>query len=332
MVRGDGQKGPAMNRQDLYTTVTNKIIAQLEAGVLPWSKPWSAGNAGANARPLRWNGQPYRGVNVLLLWLAAEGAGYTNPTWLTFKQALELGGHVRKGEKGTQIVFASKMVKEEERDGQTVERAISFLKSYTVFNVEQCDGLPERFQLPAPVATPESTMQRLQAAEAFFRNTGARISEVAGDRAFYRPSTDEIVVPAFVSFRDPQSYYSTLAHECTHWTLTAERCNRKFDGSKRFGGEAYAMEELVAELGAAFLCADLGIANEPREDHASYLASWLKALKADNRAIFTAATFATSACDYLHGLQPGAGVPVEAEGEEEAPAPAAPAQLGLQLA
>lgn len=325
-----------MNRTDLYTTVTDKIIAQLEAGVRPWSKPWAAGNAAAVARPLRWNGQPYRGVNVLLLWIAAEGAGYRNPTWLTFKQALELGGHVRKGERGTQIVFASKMVKEEERNGQTVERAISFLKSYTVFNVEQCDGLPDRFQLPAEApVTPETTMQRLQAAEAFFKATGASISEVAGDRAFYRPSTDQIVVPAFVSFRDPQSYYATLAHECTHWTGAEHRLARKFDGSKRFGGEAYAMEELVAELGAAFLCADLGLAMEPREDHAAYLESWLKALKADNRAIFTAATFATTACDYLHGLQPGAGRPAEAEEGEEAPAPAPaaqPAQLGLQLA
>lgn len=311
-----------MNRQDLYQTVTDKVIAQLEAGARPWSKPWAAGHAaGRVSRPLRWNGVPYQGVNILLLWSEAQARGYSNPSWLTFKQALELGGHVRKGEKGSPIVFASKIVKEEERNGEQVQRAISFLKGYTVFNVEQCDGLPERYFVKAPEVI--NPMQRLHEAEAFFAATGAQISERAEGMAYFRPSTDEIVMPPFVSFRDPESYYATLAHEACHWTKMPERLDRKFDGSKRFGGEAYAMEELVAEMGSAFLCADLGLALEPREDHASYLASWLRALKADNRAIFTAATHAQKAADFLHGLQPK---PAEAELEGE------PAEAELEAA
>lgn len=291
-------------RHDLYDTVTASIIAALEAGTRPWAPLWSAGER--LMRPLRANGQPYKGVNVLLLWSAASAKGYTSASWFTFKQALELGGNVRKGEKSTPIVFVGAMERERVnvQTGQAEAVAVPFLKSYNVFNADQCDGLPDRFR-PAPAEVVIDEMARLQAAETFFANVGASVTEGGAD-AYYRPGTDTIHLPPFVTFKAPASFYSVQAHETVHWTGHKSRLDRTFDGSKRFGGEAYAMEELVAELGAAFLCADLGLVNETRDDHASYLASWLKALKADNRAIFTAAAAAQRACDFLHALQPEA--------------------------
>ena len=289
--------------RDVYSRITNKIIADLEQAVRPWMKPWSAGHtAGRITRPLRHNGVPYNGINVVMLWSAATEKGYACPLWLTFKQALELGGAVRKGETGELVVYANRITRTETDDkGEELEREIPFLKGYTVFNAEQCDGLPERFSAPAepPALSP---LERLDQADRFFANTGADIRQ-GGVRAYYAEGADYIQMPPFETFRDAESHAATLAHEITHWTKHASRLARDF-GRKRFGDEGYATEELVAELGSAFLAADLGITPEVREDHAAYIASWLQALRDDKRLIFSAAAHAQRAVDFLQGKQP----------------------------
>jgi antirestriction protein ArdC len=290
-------------KADVYTRITNTIVAELEKGQRPWFKPWSAGHAaGRITRPLRANGIPYRGVNVLSLWLEAESKGYAAPIWMTYRQATEYGGQVRKGERGSLVVYASTTTRTstDEGSGEELERSIPFLKGYTVFNVEQIDGLPAHYHATAaPVLDP---VQRIAQAEAFFAATGADLRH-GGDRAYYNVSQDFIQMPPFVAFRDAESYYATLAHEATHWTGHATRLQRSF-GRKRWGDEGYAMEELVAELGSAFLASDIGIAPDVRPDHAAYIASWLKVLKEDKRAIFTAASHAQRAADLLNGFQP----------------------------
>ena len=287
-------------RRDVYTRVTERIIADLEKGVRTWMKPWSGGNAeGRITLPLRHCGTPYRGINILLLWSEAIEKGYTSSKWMTYRQADELGGHVRKGEHGSLVVFANKITKAETDDnGQDVEREIPYMKGYTVFNVEQIDGLPEDYY-DVPSAEVKK-MQLLEEAEAFFKGTAA-IFQHGGNRAYYAPALDTIRLPMPEAFRDPESYAATKAHELTHWTAHETRLARTL--GKRFGDEAYAAEELVAELGAAFLCSTLGITPEQREDHAAYVGHWLKVLKQDKRAIFTAASHAQKACDYLHSLQ-----------------------------
>jgi len=279
-------------KTDVYQTVTDAIVRQLEAGVRPWSKPWTSTGSGLPVMPLRSCGTPYRGINVLLLWGAAEDRGYQAQRWMTFKQAQSAGGCVRKGEKGTAICYASKFTVEGE-DGAD-DRDVSFMRTYTVFNIEQIDGLSPDLTGVAPVVT--GGPDRIEAAEAWAKATGARIQH-GGDRAFFSPSHDLVQMPPLASFRDADGYYGTLAHELTHWSGGASRLDRTF--GKRFGDNAYAAEELVAELGAAFAMARLGLASEPREDHASYLSSWLNVLKADKRAIFTAASKAQQAIDYL---------------------------------
>ncbi len=290
-------------RQDIYARITAKIVTALENGVRPWVRPWSAEHAaGRITRPLRHNGEPYTGINILSLWASATEQGFAAPIWMTYRQATELGAHIRKGEKGSPVVYANSITRNEtDADtGAEVAREIHFLKGYTVFNVEQCEGLPAQYHA---LASPRLEVPaRIARAESFFSATGASLAH-GGNRAFYRPSTDSIVLPPFETFRDPESYYATLAHETTHWTAHESRLARDF-GSRRFGSEGYAIEELVAELGAAFLCADLDLTLEPREDHAAYLANWLEVLKADNRAIFTAASHAQRAADFLNNLQP----------------------------
>jgi len=299
-------------KQDIYKQVTDKIIADLEQGELTWFKPWSAGNTdGRITKPLRHNGVAYSGINVLMLWGAALEAGFCSPYWMTFKQAKELGAFVRKGERGNLVVYANTITRTEEQiDGTEEERSIPFMKGYTVFNVEQIDGLSKHYySKPEPVIDPA---QRIEHAESFFAATGADIRH-GGNRAFYSGGSDHVQMPVFESFRSPESYYATLAHELTHWTKAPTRLDREF-GRKRWGDEGYAREELVAELGAAFLCADLTLTPEPGTDHAAYIQSWLKALKEDKRAIFSAAAHAQRAADYLHGLQ------AEAKGNERAAA------------
>jgi antirestriction protein ArdC len=289
-------------KQDIYERITGKIVADLEQGVRPWMKPWNPEHAaGRITRPLRGNGIPYNGINVIMLWSAAMAAGYSAPIWMTFKQAKDLGGHVRKGEKGELVVYADRFRKTEidEASGLEVERDIPFMKGYTVFNVEQLDGLPEHFYAPAaPLLDP---VQRIDQAETFFAATGATINH-GGNQACYSVTLDRIQMPPFETFRDAESYYATLAHEVTHWTRHPDRLDRDF-GRKRWGDEGYAMEELVAELGAAFVSCDLDLSPEPREDHAAYIGSWLQVLKHDKRAIFTAAAHAQKAADFLHTMQ-----------------------------
>ena len=289
-------------KADVYTRVTDKIVAALEAGVRPWMQPWSVEHAaGRISRPLRANGKPYQGVNVLLLWGEAMDKGYVAPFWMTFKQSLELGGRVRKGEHGSLVVYADSFQRTEtdEQTGEDVERSIPFMKGYTVFNVEQIEDLPERYY--AKPADPLPVSERLEDSDRFFRNTRAEI-RYGGNRAYYSINGDYIQMPPFEAFRDAKSFAATLAHEACHWTRAASRLNRDL-GRKHWGDEGYAREELVAELGSAFLCADLGLAPEILEDHAAYLKSWLTILKDEKRFIFTAASHAQRAVEYLHVLQ-----------------------------
>lgn len=288
-------------RPDLYARVTNAIVADLEAGVRPWTKPWSAEHlAGRISRPLRHNREPYSGINVILLWTEAVARGFSAPIWMTFRQALALGGHVRKGEHGATVVYANRITRTEaDQNGQDVERQIPFLKSYTVFNVDQVEGLPGHFHTLAE--PPLEPAQRVAHADAFFAAIGADIRH-GGDSAYYAIHPDYVQVPPFECFADPESYYATLAHECTHWTRHPTRLDRDF-GRSRWGDEGYAREELVAELGAAFLCADLGLELTPRDDHAAYIDHWLKVLRDDKRFIFTAAAHAQRAADFLHHRQ-----------------------------
>ncbi len=289
------------SRPDLYSRITNSIIADLQADVRPWTRPWSAGHlAGRITRPLRSTGAPYSGVNVILLWMEAVSKGYVAPIWITFRQALALDGHVRKGEHGATVVYANRIVRTETGDdGQDVERSIPFLKAYTVFNVDQVEDLPGHFYATAGPTL--DSIQRIAHADAFFAAIRADIRH-GGAQAYYAVEPDHVQVPPFECFEDPEAYYATLAHECIHWTRHPTRLDRDF-GRQSWGDDGYAREELVAELGAAFLCADLGLELEPRSGHARYIASWLKLLKDDRRFIFTAAAHAQRAADYLHGLQ-----------------------------
>jgi antirestriction protein ArdC len=289
-------------RTDVYQRVTDSIVLQLEQGVTPWTKPWNAEHAaGRITRPLRGNLVPYQGINVLMLWMEAVEKGYAAPIWMTFKQALELGAHVRKGEKGSLVVYASSITRTEtdQATGEEAERDIPFMKGYTVFNVEQIESLPASYYAPAQARL--DPVQRIAQADAFFASIGADISH-GGNMAGYSITSDQVRMPPFEAFRDAESYYASLAHELTHWTRHPARLDRDF-GRKRFGDEGYAMEELVAELGAAFLSSDLDLTPDVRPDHASYIEGWLKVLKADKRAIFTAASHAQRGADYLHGQQ-----------------------------
>ncbi|MBN9320502.1 MAG: DUF1738 domain-containing protein [Caulobacterales bacterium] len=300
------QRGHESPRPDLYTRVTQSIVAELEAGVRPWTKPWSAEHlAGRISRPLRSTGEAYSGINILLLWAEATARGYTAPIWITFRQALALGGHVRKGEHGATVVYANRLTRtEQDEGGEDIERQIPFLKAYTVFNVEQVEDLPAQFYATAEPRL--DAAQKIGQAEAFFAGLGSSVSH-GGDRAYYAEGADRVQMPPFESFIDPESYYATLGHEHVHWTKHKSRLDRDF-GRSRWGDEGYAREELVAELGAAFLCADLGLELEPRRDHADYIASWLKVLKDDRRFIFTAAAYAQKACQFLQATtNPGGG-------------------------
>lgn len=293
----------AAPRPDLHSRVTDAILADLERGVRPWTRPWSTGHpAGPVSRPLRATGEPYRGINVVILWAEAAARGYAAPIWMTFRQALALGGCVRKGEHGATVVYASALRRPEtDEDSEDAERPVRVLKAYTVFNVEQVEGLPPAFC--APEAARLDAAARIGAAEVFFARLRADIRH-GGDLACYAAGADQVRLPAFEAFEDAESYYATLAHECVHWTGHPARLGRDF--GRRFGDADYAREELVAELGAAFLCADLGLELRPREDHAAYIGVWLATLAEDKRLIFAAAAHAQRAIDFLQGLQSGA--------------------------
>lgn len=282
-------------RASLYDEVTAKIISQLEAGTFPWVQPWSAAAACPGLPRNAVSGRPYSGINVLILWGAVIEGGYPNQDWLTFRQALAAGGCVRKGERGQTIFYADKFVpKDEHEQGQVVgdePRAIPFLKRFTVFNAAQCDGLPERLTAaPAPLPEREQHWQ----AEALIAATGADF-RIGGGQAFYSSTLDFVQVPPQPAFAQQIDYYRTALHELGHWTGHRSRLDRDLSGG--FGSAAYAREELCAELASAFLCAVLGIV--PTVRHADYLGNWLTVLRADNRAIFKAASQASKAADYL---------------------------------
>ncbi|TCM48352.1 antirestriction protein ArdC [Rhizobium sp. PP-F2F-G48] len=292
-------------RADVYARITDKIIAALEEGVRPWVQPWNSRHlAGRVSRPLRHNGEPYSGINVLLLWSEATARGYAASTWMTFRQAQELGASVRKGETGSMVVYANRITKTETDSGDhDIKRDIAFLKAYTVFNVEQIDGLGDRYA-DSREEIVERPVGRITEADAFFASTGANIRH-GGAKAFYAPGPDMIQMPPIETFRDVESYYATLAHESIHWVGAAHRLDRDLSRYAKDRSER-AREELIAELGAVFLAADLHIVPEmePRPDHASYLASWLQVLANDKRFIVQAAAQAQRAVAYLHELQP----------------------------
>jgi antirestriction protein ArdC len=280
-------------KRDIYQEVTDKIITAMEAGTAPWRKSWVVNGVGG--MPLRFNGKSYRGINVLILSLA----GRANPNWMTYKQAKALGGNVRKGETGTGITFFKPLEITDKVTGDP--KTIALLRGYTVFNVEQIDGLPERFYPKTDAAPDRNKDERIAEVETYIKATGATIGH-GGGRAYYRPGTDSIQLPDFVDFDNAVAYYGTALHELVHWTGAEKRLDRNLKNTDL--GKDYAREELVAELGAAFATASLGIENTPREDHASYLTSWLKVLKEDKKAIFKASALAQKAVDHLDSLQP----------------------------
>lgn len=293
-------------REDVYTQVTNNIIAAIEKGAGHWQMPWHRTGEGLN-RPVNIDtSNAYRGINVLSLWAAGQARGFSTGTWGTYRQWQNKGCQVRKGEKSSLVVFYKEFTVEEEREnGETEEGKRMMARASYVFNADQVDG----YEAP-PMPDPKDPIQVIAEADAFIQATGANIRH-GGTRAFYSlpqgGAGDYIQMPEKARFTGSETstatecYYSTLLHELTHWTGSAKRCDREF--GKRFGDDAYAVEELVAELGAAFLCADLGVTLEPRADHAAYIQSWLKVLKADKKAIFTAASQAAKATDFLSGLQ-----------------------------
>lgn len=275
-----------------YQEVTARIISELETGAVPWVKPWRTdGTANRNIV----SGKPYRGINRLILGMAGMAAGHGSPYWASFKQWQERGGCVRKGEKGTKIVFFSpveKTTRNAAGDEETESYAV--LKTYFVFNACQVDGA----DVPVPTAV-RTEFQAHQESEQFILDTGAAVS-YGGDAAFYAPSADRIQLPHKSSFASPAAFYATAFHELTHWTGAKHRLDR--DLSKgRFGNPEYAFEELVAELGAAFLCQDKGIAGDLR--HAGYIGNWLQVLRKDDRAIFKAAALAEKASEFLLAQQ-----------------------------
>lgn len=301
------------SRIDVYTRITQRIVADLEKGVRPWIQPWHAANmTGRVSRPLRHNGQPYTGMNVLLLWSEAMARGYGSSIWMTFRQASELGAHVRKGETASTVVYASRFTRTEtDAFGDEVERDIPFLRSYAVFNVEQIEDLPEHYYRGREPSM--DLIQPIEHAEQFFANTKATIRH-GGNQAFYAPLTDHIQMPVLASFRDAESYVAVLAHESVHWTAHPDRVDRDLSRYSKDRTDR-AREELIAEIGSALVCADLGIVPElePRPDHASYVASWLRVLSDDKRAIFQAAAHAQRAVAFLHSLQP-----IQSDGREAA--------------
>lgn len=295
--------------RSLYHHITDQIIAQLDAGILPWIQPWGRSNTGAglgvpqNAA----TGRRYSGINILILWDAVFQHGYAGQSWLTRRQARALGGRVRQGEAGTVIVFAARFTtgrRQVVRPGGE-PGTVPFLKRFVVFNSEQCDGLPaDLVTVPPPI--PDRLI--LPQAEALIRATGADL-RIGGDRAFYSPGLDVVQVPRPDSYFEPINWHRTALHELGHWTGHRSRLGR--DQSGDFGSKKYAQEELVAEMTSAFTCASLGIV--PTVRHADYIGSWLEVLREDNRAIFRAASAASKAADYLLAFQGASGEESERE-------------------
>ena len=302
MSRYERHAHSASGRTGLYDEITGKIIAELEAGRLPWVQPWGTAAAKASlALPKNAaTGRAYSGVNVLILWGAVIEHGFPSQSWLTFRQALSLGGNVRKGERGTTVVYADRFVPDDEkrRARETGEEAqtIPFLKRFTVFNSAQCENLPEDVAVAAPALDPGLIEPKV---EALIAATGIDF-RIGGNRAFYAPAPDYVQVPPPQAYFEPINWHRTALHECAHASGAPHRLNRDLSGA--YGTKKYAFEELVAEISAAFCCAALGIV--PTVRHADYIGSWLEVLHEDNRAIVRAASQASKAADYLLGFLP----------------------------
>jgi antirestriction protein ArdC len=281
-------------KRDLYTEVSARIVAELERGAAPWVKPWSA-TPGQNVPQNAISNRPYSGCNVILLWLARD-RGWATPRFLTFKQALEAGGNVCKGEHGTRVFFV-KQLRVKNRDTEGAEtRLVPMLREYIVFNVDQCDHLPDSIRAGKPMRVRNADTRDVLADD-FVRATGADVREGHGE-AYYAPGHDFVSMPAFGAFKGADHFYNVAFHELTHWTGHKSRLDR--DLKNRFGSRDYAAEELVAELGAAFLSAEFGFDGDTR--NAGYIATWIDLLKTDKRAFFTACSKASKAADYLRGL------------------------------
>ena len=306
---------PGQDRASLYQEITDKIIAELEAGRLPWVQPWGTSavqvplampkNAATERR--------YSGINVLILWGAVVQYGFPGQSWLTFRQALSLGGNVRKGERGTTVVFADRFIPDQERARAREQgdepNAIPFLKRFTVFNVAQCDGLPDDLAtIPPPV--PDGLI--LPEVEDLIRASGADL-RLGGDKAFYSPALDYIQVPRPEAYFEPINWHRTALHELGHWSGAPNRLGRDLSGS--YGSKSYAREELVAEMTAAFTCATLGIT--PTVRHADYIGSWLEVLREDDRAIVRAASAASKAAEFLLAFRPTPKIADVAEAADE---------------
>jgi antirestriction protein ArdC len=302
MSRHERHARAGADRASLYDDITNKIIAELEAGRVPWVQPW--GTAGAKAllaMPANAaTGRQYSGINVLILWGAVIEHGFPVQSWLTFRQALSLGGHVRKGERGTTVVYADRFIPDDEkkRAQETGEeaQAIPFLKRFTVFNVAQCEDLPDSLAAAPPAPEPGLIEPRV---EALIKATGIDF-RIGGNRAFYMPAADYVQVPPPQAYVHTIDWHRTALHELGHATGHASRLGRDLFGS--FGSKKYAFEELIAEMNAAFCCASLGI--NPTVRHADYIGSWLEVLREDNRAIVRAASHASKAADWLLAFAP----------------------------
>jgi antirestriction protein ArdC len=316
MSRSATRARPGQDRTSLYQEVTDKIIAELEAGRIPWVQPWGTAVAKAPlAMPRNAStDRHYSGINVLILWGAVIERGFSGQSWLTFRQALGLGGNVRKGERGTTVVYADRFVPNDERrraaETGDEAQAIPFLKRFTVFNTDQSEGLPEDVASVAPPPPPGLIEPQ---AEALIAATGAEF-RIGGARAFYSPVDDFVQVPPPQAYFEPINWHRTAFHELSHWSGAASRLGRDLSGS--FGSKSYAREELVAEIAGAFICASLGIV--PTVRHADYIGSWLEVLREDNRAIVRAASSASKAADYILGFQPRADpLPVAPSTDEE---------------
>ena len=294
-VNTEGAQASTIRRGDIYQEVTDRIIQAMEtAKASGVASLWDGAGERAGLPLNHATGKPYSGINVLILWAAAGAHGYRSNRWLTYQQTKSAGGQVRKGEHGTQCVFYKPIEAEEVNEaGETEIKRAAVLKSFTVFNLDQVDGIE------APDATTVRPVFEARAeAERILKDSGARITE-GGNQAYYQRATDSIRLPDRHRFHTPENFYATALHELTHWTGHESRLARTF--GKRFGDEAYSMEELVAEIGAAFAIADLGMIHATIEQHASYLDSWLRVLKSDKKAIFTAAAQAARAHAYLMG-------------------------------
>lgn len=295
----------AQPRTNLYEQITNRIIAELEAGRVPWVQPWESAKAGIGMPYNAISDRRYSGINVLTLWDAIVSRGFASHSFLTFRQAIALGGNVRRGEQGIGVIYSRRFIPREERRRADMEDrepsgGIPFLKWFTVFSVEQCEGLPEHICEPPP-PIPEGLI--LPQAEALIAATGADF-RIGGPSAFYSPAHDYVQVPRPDVFHEPVNWHRTAFHELGHWVGGAARLNR--DQSGVFGSVAYGKEELCAELTASFVCAALGIT--PTVRHADYIGSWLEIIRGDDRAILRAASAASKAADYLLAFRPESAI------------------------